>query len=107
MLKHVDIAQRSTAAGELPNLKHIVSLSPIETSDDEGSIREYRAWIEDGQRVPVDQLRVAESRVKDGDVVNVQFTSGTTGLPKAALLSHRYVSVCSVSRYLTIHAETF
>ncbi len=37
-----------------------------------------------------DNLRTIENEISQGDVINVQFTSGTTGLPKGASLTHRY-----------------
>ena len=33
-------------------------------------------------------LMLAEARVQPTDVLNMQFTSGTTGTPKAAMLTH-------------------
>ncbi|KAM0542960.1 hypothetical protein ACHAPJ_012566 [Fusarium lateritium] len=34
------------------------------------------------------KLRQAQRKVRPGDVLNMQFTSGTTGLPKASMLTH-------------------
>ena len=41
----------------------------------------------DGRRGPT--LADVEARVKSTGVLNIQFTSGTTGNPKAALLTHQ------------------
>jgi fatty-acyl-CoA synthase len=44
-----------------------------------------------GDRVPLAQLRERESTLNFDDAINIQFTSGTTGLPKGATLSHHNV----------------
>jgi fatty-acyl-CoA synthase len=41
------------------------------------------------QAVPVERLYEIESRLRPDDAINIQYTSGTTGFPKAATLSHR------------------
>lgn len=43
-----------------------------------------------GSKVSSAELCRAESRVLPHLVCNLQFTSGTTGLPKAAMLTHQY-----------------
>jgi fatty-acyl-CoA synthase len=56
-------------------------------------------WIDDAnfsellRCAPADSasLRDARHEVRPDDAVNIQFTSGTTGLPKAATLSHRNI----------------
>ena len=51
--------------------------------------KSYLQMINDGTLIFLDAiLRAAKRKVKPGDVCNIQFTSGTTGNPKAAQLSH-------------------
>ncbi len=42
-----------------------------------------------GDAIVAARLQEAEAACRPGDPINLQYTSGTTGLPKGALLSHR------------------
>ncbi|KAJ4521690.1 hypothetical protein HRR90_008396 [Exophiala dermatitidis] len=48
----------------------------------------WEAFLEKGNNIPSSDLTRAEHLVTCNDIVNLQFTSGTTGDPKAVMLSH-------------------
>ncbi len=57
-----------------------------------GNYTTYDDLIKAASRKGHDRLYEAMRRVSPHQVVNLQFTSGTTGLPKAAMLTHQYAS---------------
>jgi len=71
------------ASARLPALRRLVALGE----------RPGPGWItwgdlESGPACSLSELDHRERQLSSGDVANVQFTSGTTGLPKGAMLTH-------------------
>lgn len=50
----------------------------------------YNDVIKRGLEMPADALLNREDELNPHDVCNLQFTSGSTGNPKAAMLTHQY-----------------
>jgi fatty-acyl-CoA synthase len=53
--------------------------------------RDWEAFLADGDRISAAQLAEREASLRPDDAINIQFTSGTTGAPKGATLTHRNI----------------
>jgi fatty-acyl-CoA synthase len=75
------------AAANFPNLRWVVA---IKGETPAGAIS-WDAMC--GRGRPSDNLALLQGALSPGDAINIQYTSGTTGFPKAATLSHRNLLV--------------
>jgi fatty-acyl-CoA synthase len=71
-------------SSRLPELRHVISIA----GKHDGCLT-FDWILERGRQVGSRRLDTASATVQMDDAVNIQFTSGTTGLPKGATLSHR------------------
>lgn len=75
-----------------PRLRHVVSIKPQRPSLSEDEDITSQAWHEFlnlAESVPEEVLNQRAATCQPDDVVNIQYTSGTTGFPKGAMLTHR------------------
>ena len=70
-------------SSRLPELRHVISIA----GKHDGCLA-FDWILERGKQVGNRRLDAVSAAVQMDDAVNIQFTSGTTGLPKGATLSH-------------------
>lgn len=81
---------RSSKPGELnsnefPKLKWLIRMR----GTDHPSMLSWQQFCEVAEDVAASALKKAQEAPRPGDPINLQYTSGTTGLPKGSLLTHR------------------
>jgi fatty-acyl-CoA synthase len=71
-------------SAKLPVLRRLVSLGPRPGPG-------WLSWDDLGSDTSHPELPRREQGARSSDIYNIQFTSGTTGMPKGAMLTHRNV----------------
>jgi fatty-acyl-CoA synthase len=77
-----------TRSDRLPSLRNVIYIGGRETH---GNVCHFEDVVRLGEAVSDEELRNRELSLGADDVVNMQYTSGTTGFPKGVMLTHRNV----------------
>ena len=74
----------------LPDLRTIVWIDVADEGDDQAGMVRFSDLIAEGHANDV-RIDVVAQGLRNTDPINIQFTSGTTGFPKGATLTHRNI----------------
>jgi fatty-acyl-CoA synthase len=77
------------SSAEHPKLKWVISLR----GETPPGMLGWDEFLSRGDSVPLEELRKIEATIQCTDPVNIQYTSGTSGRPKGAMLSHRNILI--------------
>lgn len=80
-------AQDEFVSAQLPELKRIICLSETKYQ----GMSRWSDFIQEAASVSDDALIALEATLQFDDAINIQYTSGTTGFPKGATLSHHNI----------------
>jgi fatty-acyl-CoA synthase len=83
----VDSCPGALSAVRVPSLTTLIHIGP----DDEAGFLRFSDLAGIGGAAQYEQLTALAARIQFDDPVNIQFTSGTTGQPKATTLTHHGV----------------
>ncbi len=92
---------------EYPALRRVVVYEPSWIDHTLRPYSGFTTWnevLEFAESISTEQLNIATDALDCDDAINIQYTSGTTGFPKAVVLSHHNILN---NAYFTAHAMHF
>ncbi|KAJ5908134.1 hypothetical protein N7495_000816 [Penicillium taxi] len=92
-LEHLveDLSASKLTSTLVPSLKEIILVDNSDGRMDASSFKSLTSFSSIDSQLSADRKPLMERDLSPHDIVNIQFTSGTTAMPKAACLSHRSI----------------
>ena len=72
---------------DLPCLKRVIYIDRVE--DTPAGMYHWSQLEKEAEKVSYEEMKAVQRSIDPNDVVNMQYTSGTTGFPKGVMLTHR------------------
>ena len=74
-------------AAELPHLRKVIFLG----EEEQPGLYLYKEVLALAEETPWEKFRALKDSLQPDDVINMQYTSGTTGFPKGVMLTHQNI----------------
>jgi long-chain acyl-CoA synthetase len=87
---------------EISDVRKVIIFSGTAPADD--WVITYDEFLELGADVPDEALEARIAGVEAGDVATIVYTSGTTGVPKGAVLTHDNITFTAQSVFGSVHS---
>lgn len=92
LLEHlVDPSSLKLESESVPSLKQVVIINNSSGRIDVSAYKGLTPFTSIMSELPADGSPLPDQNLSPNDIVNIQFTSGTTAMPKAACLTHRSI----------------
>lgn len=94
VLKQAGSSENPLSLKDFPDLRHVVLYDPQAPEATVAPYPGFMVWndvLEAGNAVSDADIDAITAQLDRDDPINIQFTSGTTGFPKAVLLSHHNI----------------
>lgn len=94
------VAKLQEVRDQIPDVRKVILLSGNPPADD--WVITYEEFLSLGEDVPDEALEARIAEVTPDDVATIVYTSGTTGVPKGAVLTHDNITFTAQSVYHSV-----